>query len=101
MFATNDADTLFKFGGYSSNPGKIETEFFNAYSYNYIELPARVTWTIGGSVNRYEESRLGIGKSDSGVKFFPKAGVRADLTDFLSIRASYLMSRSQTSSRNR
>jgi tetratricopeptide (TPR) repeat protein len=62
------------------------TRFGNAYTYFYGEFPTHVSWTLGGSLFRYDDSS---GSADV-AEFHPKLGVVAELTDNISLRAAYL-----------
>ena len=57
--------------------------YANGYSYLYVEIPERVTWTLGGSVSSYERSDGEIDK----LRFNPKFGLLVELTDQITLRA--------------
>lgn len=82
----NDVSTFFDEGGIIQIPDSFSVDYFNAYSYFSFDAPARVTWTFGGALAKYDE---GDGRNDI-FRFLPKIGVRAELTDWLTFRAAYL-----------
>jgi tetratricopeptide (TPR) repeat protein len=54
----------------------------NGYVYANINYPERVTWTVGGSIDRYEE------RDYENTSFNPKVGVQVDITDSIRFRAA-------------
>jgi hypothetical protein len=63
------------------------SSYFTTYMYAYVDMPKRVTWTLGGAVVSYDDDFSG------GIDIFkllPKLGVRAEITDYLTVRAAYL-----------
>ena len=66
-----------------------------AYLYNNINLPTPVTWTLGFSVDDYEEQAI------EARKFNPKLGVQWDLTGALTLRAAAFQVVKSTLSTNR
>ncbi|MFO0992051.1 MAG: hypothetical protein U1E67_08995 [Hyphomicrobiales bacterium] len=88
-YVSAETDTLLTIEGIFELPESFSTEYFNAYSYLYINAPTAVTWTIGGSVAGYKEDTPGGADIE---KFLPKLGVRAEIADGLSVRAAYFRS---------
>lgn len=64
----------------------LASKYGSAYAYFYLDLPTDVTWTLGGSFVDYHETD---GDPDI-TRFLPKAGVRAALTPWATIRAAYI-----------
>ena len=77
------------FGGFPLSPIIRDSEYYNAYAYLYLEHPANVLWTLGGSVASYEEFG---GQPDAPqiFKLHPKIGVTASFADNITVRAAYL-----------
>jgi tetratricopeptide (TPR) repeat protein len=86
-YISNDVDSLLDFGGLFQFTDSFDISYWSAYSYTYLDMPKDVTWTIGGSTVTYQEDRLDGAEI---VEFLPKVGVRAALTDRLTVRGSYL-----------
>jgi tetratricopeptide (TPR) repeat protein len=84
-YTTNDVKAVSDFGGFVFSDS-FDVSAWNTYSYFYLDIPEWMTWTIGGSAVSYDEDRQdGTNISE----FLPKLGVRADLTDNLTIRLTY------------
>jgi outer membrane receptor protein involved in Fe transport len=66
--------------GGSDNRGSID--HYRGYAYGNLELPRPVTWTLGLSVDDYEEEDLKVQKVN------PKLGVQWNVTDELRLRAA-------------
>lgn len=65
----------------------LEAEYYNGYAYFNVELPARVTWTLGGSLVRHKQS---TDVEQDVSEFHPKLGVSLELNEFITLRGSYL-----------
>lgn len=61
-------------------------EYLNGYAYVYLDIPASVTWTLGGSIIHYDDSS---GRIDT-TRFLPKIGVTAELNEHVTLRGAYL-----------
>ncbi|MGE0240668.1 MAG: hypothetical protein AB7S59_18265, partial [Parvibaculaceae bacterium] len=79
-----DNTVKFVFDGGSDSFG---TDYWNGYTYVYLDWPQGITWTIGGAWASYEVDVPGGADTE---EFLPKLGVRARLADRLTLRASYL-----------
>ena len=64
-------------------PEDRELKHSRGYIYNNINYPNPVTWTFGASYDVYDEEEIEVDG------FNPKAGVRLDITDSLSLRGAY------------
>jgi hypothetical protein len=76
------------FGGLFNFANSFNAEYWNGYSYLYLDWPRDITWTFGGALASYEEADTADGADID--KFLPKLGVRARLADRVTVRASYL-----------
>ncbi|WP_119274872.1 FecR domain-containing protein [Taklimakanibacter deserti] len=82
----NDVTSGFDFDGFGDTE-TFDVNYWNGYAYLYLDWPQGITWTLGGALVSFDEERVGGADID---EFLPKAGVRARLTDRLTVRASYL-----------
>jgi tetratricopeptide (TPR) repeat protein len=86
-YIENDISASVDFGGLII-PNSSHANYWNGYSYLYLDWPNDITWTLGGAVASYKEEDVSDGADVD--KFMPKLGVRAKLADRLTFRASYL-----------
>jgi tetratricopeptide (TPR) repeat protein len=84
----NDVTTSVDFGGFFTVSESFHVNYWNGYSYLYLDWPQDITWTLGGGFASYEEEDVDAGADID--KFLPKIGVRARLADRFTFRASYL-----------
>jgi hypothetical protein len=84
----NDVSTSLDFGGFPLSSQSFNVNYWNGYSYLYLDWPQGITWTLGGAYASYEENDVDFGADIK--KFMPKLGVDARLGDRLRVRASYL-----------
>lgn len=85
-FIHNDVEIYASIAGFQFPTLAFDSDYYNGYAYFNVELPARVTWTVGGSVVQYSRSD---GEQDD-TEFFPKLGVTMELNDYITLRGSYL-----------
>ena len=65
----------------------MDTSYWSAYSYFYLEAPQGLTWALGASVATYKQDGLAPFEVQ---KVLPKLGVKAHINDHVTLRASYL-----------
>jgi Tfp pilus assembly protein PilF len=72
-----------------------DPEDLRVYGYVNFHLPANITWTLGLSVQDYEEEQYDRNRTN------PKVGVQWDVTDQLLLRAAYFETLKPTLASNR
>lgn len=86
-YVDNEVENTFSILGFDSATEKFDVDYWNGYTYLYLDWPRDITWTLGGAWARYKEDAEDGADID---KFLPKLGVRARFADRLVFRASYL-----------
>ena len=85
--SANDRKSTLQFGPTDPVPDAFETSYWSAYSYFYLEAPQRLTWTLGASAVKYkQDGPAGFEET----KLLPKLGVKAEISEHVTLRASYL-----------
>lgn len=87
-YIENDVTSSLAFGDFPTTFESFHVNYWNGYSYLYLDWPQQITWTLGGAFASYKEEDVDFGADID--KFMPKLGVRARLADRLTFRASYL-----------
>jgi len=75
------------FDGIPDPTERFDVNYWNGYTYLYLDWPHDITWILGGAIASYEEDTPDGADID---KFLPKLGVNARLFDRVTVRASYL-----------
>jgi len=79
-FGNTGIDSTIDFTGFPTDESEIQ--HVHGYVYANINLPDTVTWTVGLSVDDYEDGPVEVSKVN------PKLGVQWDVTDNLRLRAA-------------
>ncbi len=88
-FLTTKAITTGSFGGIPFPALDLSSEYYNGYAYFNFDLPAGVNWTLGGSVVHYRQDAV---IDLEFTQLHPKLGASIELTDYITLRGSYLRS---------
>jgi hypothetical protein len=88
-YTTNDVSSAVDFAGLFTESFNFDVSSWSAYSYLYLDAPQQMTWTLGGALVSYDED---LQDGVDVLEFLPKVGLRAEITDGLRVRASYLRS---------
>lgn len=87
-FIENNIRNEVDFFGLFTTIETAKVDYHSGYAYFYLDFPEQVTWTMGGSLVKYERSddELDI------FQFHPKIGASVKLNDYLAVSAGYIRS---------